>query len=246
MTIERRTINMNDARMLRCSHESGLSVLALSRIHRIARRSIVARIKAAGGIVRNRSTANTERMKREGKAGRKRLTEAAHLARRGIKIDNSELLKRANARSRLVGYGEAEIKNALDAAGVPTEVQRPCGKYNIDIAIGPSIAVEIVTQGNFRPTNPKFFNRIKYLSNSGYCIICVTFRHNRLDDMIGNLDDIIAFVKRSYRSPALKRKNWMIRCGSKRFSRIRNNLGQLAAIPTPIRFFHIRRELYPS
>src|SRR5258708_6854421 len=106
MTIKRGTINSDDARLLQAEHEAGESILALARKHGIARGAIVQRIKFIGGKIRGRSEANLIRMRREGPEGRSRLTRAAHEKVRGSKRSNSELLKRARAKCRLIGHGE--------------------------------------------------------------------------------------------------------------------------------------------
>lgn len=242
MTIERGTINPDDARLLRAEHEAGESVFALFSLkHEIARGAIVKRIKFAGGIIRGRSAANTLRMKREGPAGRSRLTKAAHDKVRGAKRKFGELVTRASRKSRLVGHGEMEVFHALVDKKLPAETQRPVGKYNIDIAIGDDIAVEIATEGNTRWCRSG--ERFKYLRDQWYTIICVAFHHARSDALIGNLDDVIALIERTYRLPAINRKHWMVWCRSERFVRVRNNRGQLTAVSVPERFFNVIREI---
>lgn len=245
MALKRGTIDMDEARELRRQHEAGMSVLKLARMHGVERVMIIPRIIAAGGEVRGRSAANRVRMNREGVEGRKRLTEAAHEARRGTKVPEDELLRRASTKNKLRGLGEKVLIEALEFRGLPTEAQRPCGKYNIDVAVGAAVAVELVTQGNFRLRSPRFAERFKYLTNQGYNVIFVTFRHDWLRAMIGNLDDVLALVELVYRYPPARRKHWMIRCSLERFARVRNERGQIAAIPTPIRFFNFVRELHP-
>lgn len=229
---------------LRREHELGRSVFALAKASCISCGLVKQLIKEAGGEVRGRSAANRLRMQHEGINGRKRLVEAANKSRRGSKAPVQELLNKAATKSRLRGFGEAEVKKALLDANIPAEAQMPCGTRNLDIGVGNTIAVELVTQGNFRPQVSSFRDRIEYLRNRGRCVICVTFRHNRKDALIGNLEDVIAFVKRAYGSPSIRRKHWVIFCRSERFIRTRNDLGQLAAVRTTERFFNVVRELY--
>ncbi len=66
---------------------------------------------------------------------------------------------------------------------------------------------------------------------------------DRPDDFVGNLDDLVALIEETYRTPAARRKHWMVRCTSERFARVRNDLGQFTAVPVPIRYFNVRREL---
>lgn len=201
------------------------------------------RIVDAGGTTRSQSEANLVRMKREGVEGRKRLTKSANEKRRGSRVTPREALNKAAARNQQIGYGEVETIAALSAQKMPTDPQRPCGKYNIDVAVGP-VAVELMTSANsYTMSKRRFRKRLKYLTDQGYCVVVVVFRFNRLDALIGNLDDVVAFVKRAYRSPSVRRKHWMIRCRSERFSRVRNDLGQLTAVPMPVRFSNTVSEL---
>jgi very-short-patch-repair endonuclease len=182
-------------------------------------------------------------MAREGEDGRRKLVEAAHKARTGAKASLEEKLNRARRRSTEVGYGEREVMQALQAHGIKTESQWPCGPYNIDIACG-SIAVELLTRASNPLNDPEFIERSKYLCNAGYCLILVRFRVDRTDDVIANLDHIVAFIERANLDPSMRSKNWVIRCSSERFARGRNDRGQVTAVPTPIRFFHIISEWY--
>lgn len=237
------SLRAHHARRLRGEHDRGKSVLSLSRAYNLDRGTIGRLIREAGGEVRGRSAAHVVRLKNEGVEGRKHLVLAANKARRNSSASSAELLKKAEVRCRLRGHGEMEMKEALAQAGLPADAQTPCGVYNLDIGIGDTVAVEMITQGNFRPHTTKFRDRVEYCANAGRCLIFVTFRHDRKDTVIGNLDEIVAFVKRAYRSPALRRKHWVIRCRSERFSRSRNDLGQLAVIRTAERFFNVVSEL---
>lgn len=244
MPIKRGRIDMRDARMLRRAHERGESVLALSRRFDIARVAIVDRINAAGGSVRNRSEGMRLRMQQATPEERKHLAASAHAARRGQTDSPNTLVKRAQKKSRLIGHGEIALAGALREAGIRHEPQRAVGKYNLDIAVGNNIAVEVVTQGNFKPALPRFSQRIEYLREQGWCVIAITFRHDCVDAMIGNLNQIVAFIQRASRSPAMRRKNWVIRCRAERFARIRNDLGQITTVAVPVRLFCTTDELH--
>jgi hypothetical protein len=244
--------NPNDTLSIRKEHENGASVLSLARKYGIARGSIVRRIILAGGTIRGRSDANRIRMEREGVEGRKMLTKAAHDAVRGIKCTADELNRRAERRCRLIGHGERELFELLTSVGLPAEAQRPCGKYNIDIAVGPSIAVEVCSMGNFGVANAiRLRERTKYLRKCGYCTIFVLFSyrgprgHKSLsaESVIGNAKDIISLVQCANCDPSIRGKDWMIRCSAYHFSRVRNDLGQLTAVETPVRFANVISEL---
>lgn len=222
-------------------HQAGRSLLSLSREFGHQRKIIRGWIERIGGKVRSRSEAMLVRMKNASPEERRKWSSSAHDAVRGMKRSNRELKKRAKAKSKIIGAGETELFDALTIHTLPAEAQRACGRYNIDVSVGTRIAVELCTQGNFK--TPRLRDRSKYLRDHGYCIIYVAFKFDRVDCVIGNLDDIITFIKRAYRSPSLRRKDWVIWCRSERFARLRNDLGQLTAVEVPERFFNIISEI---
>lgn len=236
--------NLDYANRLRLLHEAGRSVLSLSKEFGHQRFTIQRWIERAGGTVRNRSEAMFQRMATTSAEERQSLSRAAHDAVRGVKRSDEELRKRAIAKKQMIGHGEPELLEAILVNHLPAEGQRPCGKYNIDIAVGDCVAVELVTQGNLRIT--RLPQRSKYLRDHGFCVITVTFRFDRVDCLVGNLNDVVALVERAYRSPSMRRKNWMVWCRSERFARIRNDLGQLTAVEVPERFFNIVSEVDPN
>ena len=242
MPFESTPFHPDYAHRLRMLHEAGQSILSLSREFGHQRRTIQTWIEKIGGTVRNRSEAMYQRMANSSPEERKAIAYAANNAVRGIKRSDNELQKRALAKSRMIGHGEPELLKALLIEGLPAEAQKPCGKYNIDIAIG-YIAVELTTQGNCSKTSPRARDRRKYLRYRGYCTINIAFRFDRVDCLIGNLDNVIAFIKSAYCSPSMRCQDWVVWCRSERFSRVRNDLGQLTAIKVPERFFNIVREI---
>jgi len=230
------------ARELHQRHIAGESVLTLAKTEGISRITINRWFIKIGAVARNASDANRLRMEREGPEGRAILTRCAHAARRGKQASESELIRKAQTKSRMIGRGEAELFDALDRLGYAPEGQRACGPYNIDIAFR-SIAVEISTYSNF--AHPRIKERIKYLRDNGWCVVYVIFRSNA-DDLVGNLDNVIRSLQLIESNPSSLRQNWMIRCSAKRFSRCRDNLGRLTAIPAPVSYSYIVSEIDPG
>lgn len=230
-----------DANWLRKQHEAGLSVIDICALTGLrSHNSIRRKIKAAGGVMRG----NLIRMKREGPEGRQRLTRAAHDAIRGKKKSEGWLLRRAAARVRVIGIGEEEVLFAIKAAGLNTEAQWPCGRYNIDIAVGDTVAVEICTGPNLSLEGAgRIDKRVEYINAAGRCVIYIVVNCYKPEAITGNLEYIIAFIQQADRDPATRSKNWVIDCRSYHFTRIRNKLGQLTAVKTPVRFTHTLSEL---
>ncbi|CAG9205670.1 hypothetical protein BGLA2_1720084 [Burkholderia gladioli] len=234
-------IDRLDGKALRARHEAGESVLTLSKEFAVSRAIIATSIKAAGGTIRDQSAANKLVASNKTPEQHRNGVQAAHEARRKTGSSLSEKIKRANRRSAEVGQGETELIAALRARGYEPEGQLPCGPYNIDIAFL-SVAVELMTLSSDPRKLTFHTNRVKYLRDAGYCTVIIRFRHNRLDNVIGNLDDIITFLEIASRDPATRRQDWVIECRSKRFSRARDNHGKFAVIPTPVSYFHTIRE----
>src|SRR5260221_6938381 len=140
---------------------------------------------------------------------------------------------------RIIGFGEIELERALRQEGLGPELQRPCGKYNIDIAIS-SIAVEVFTPSNsWRHMND--LKRFKQLIKSGYTVIYIKIRNKQA--LLSNLQDIVAIIKQAYGDPPSRRKHRMIRCSFYSSIRTRNERNQFASIPAPIRYFYTVSEL---
>lgn len=226
------------------AHEAGESILQLATRCGVSRGMICTAVRCAGGTIRGRQAANTLVAQNKTPEQRKAGAEAAHKARSLTPVKLEEKLLRASRRSTMVGCGELNVADALRGRGYAVEQQWPCGKYNIDVAFGP-IAVELMSSATNPCADPVFVQRTEDLRNAGYCTIVVRFRCRFPDDIPGNLDDIVTFLERTYRNPALRRQNWVIRCCSERFARIRNHLGQFAVIPAPIRYFHTVSEWNP-
>ena len=221
------------------SYRNGKSLLALSRELGVSRSTLGRRLVTAGIPIRDGSTANRVSMQQMSAEQRLARATAAHESLRGKTQTLDTLIKRANSRGRNIGHGELELIDALRAVGINAESQFPCGKYNIDVTVGP-IAVEICGPEIKRLSDPVFLERAEYLRNRGYSVILIFFKS--LEQFAGNLDHLVAFLQYAQCDPTTGRKDWMIRCTSERFTRVRNNLGQFAVEPTTISFGYALRE----
>ena len=237
-----RKIRPLDANELRRRHESGESIKTLSTELSVSRGAVSKRILDAGGIIRSQREATNLAVSQHSPEWRMARVQGAHQGRRDKRSSFAEKCKRAQRRATAIGFGERELIEALRTRGHEVEGQWPCGPYNIDIRFGP-IAVELGTSTWNLGSSAFFAQRIEYLRNHGLSTVVCQFRNNRIDAFLGNLDYIITFLERAAVDPTLRRKNWMIRCRLKRFTRGRNELGQLTSIPTPVSYFHILSEI---
>lgn len=235
-----------DANEIVQSHLSGETVQRIAKRIGVSRGTIVSRLIDQGITPRSFNQAQSIRFKNSTQEYRSAITRSAHDACRNREASIQEKIKRANTRHEHgthKGFGEIELFEAMSIAGLEPKAQWPCGFYNIDIGIDLSIAVELLNLPTAYLRSPKCIERSKYLRNQGYCIVLVMF--HREEQLIANLDYIVTFLKRAELDPALRSKDWMIRCSSQRFARGSNDLGQLTAVPTPERFIYSISEWNP-
>ena len=211
---------------------AGESELSISKRTGLERIVIRRRLLENGIAIRSGSEANRIRMSRFSKEERCALTQNSHAAAKAIpQRQRTEMLeKTAKAKIKRIGQGEDEIIQYFFDADIPIERQAAIGIYNIDILCG-TIAVELRKLPGSGQERRRFSERTKYLSERGFTLIIIEF--SRLEQLLRNANEVIALIKQSYCLPAPSRKHRVIRCGSNRFTRVRNNLGQLTAIPTP-------------
>lgn len=113
---------------------------------------------------------------------RMKMTEKAHNAVRGSKRSFDDLAKRAKGVEKCPGNvspAETDLANMLTNSGFNVTQQKAAGIYNIDISIDKfSIAVEIFDGGwhLYGSHFTRFFERTKYLLDSGWSVIIVWLR----------------------------------------------------------------------
>jgi hypothetical protein len=135
-------------------HSDGQTVQSIAAEYGICRQSVQSRIILAGGIIRGIKDAQKLRMSKTTPEYRQQITKAAHDAVRGTKYTEERHIKMAS-HGRIIGFGEFELADEFIKRGYAIEAQKPCGKYNIDIAIH-SIAVEILAADASRIHEAKF------------------------------------------------------------------------------------------
>lgn len=159
---------------------------------------------------RNRTEQQFARMARTDSDARKKLVAKANEAARGRKASSQELVKRAQARSRIVSAYETKLAAALRDRGVAFSTQTPIGPYNCDFTIG-SIAVEVWGGGwHFTGNHAAVCEkRFHYIANAGYSIIvlCVDKRRPVTAQVADNL---IREIELASNNPASVRQYRMI------------------------------------
>lgn len=236
------TYKIIDEQSLADDYRSGMSELACSKKYGITRAGVRCRIISAGIIPRSGSEANIIRMGKLSKDEKLALTKSAHDAVRGKKVNQKSIEKISKTRhdkpwNHLVGKGEQEFIDELTHRNISFEWQSPVGGYNIDFLMG-SVAVELRCETCDPLKREMQRKKIEYLLSRNFSVIYILF--TRTDEFIGNLDKIISEIDLVSGLPFTTGQYRMIRCYADRFTRIRCDNGQFAAIPSPITTYNIR------
>lgn len=222
----------------------GWSVQALAKHFKVARGTISKRLQEEGINPRNRQEASLVRMSKLSINERKHLVKNANDTLRN-KPTNVERLKKAakfreiNPYKRIFGFGESELYELFVQHGFSVEKQVAFDIYNLDLLVNHSIAVEI-SSGCRNPFKvKKYAEKVKKLTNSGYGVLWI-FAGTK-DEIILNLSNLITYFERTCTNPSFIGQYRVIRCGVQRITRIRNERGQFACIPSPINPFIVER-----
>lgn len=138
-------------------------------------------------------------------------TKAAHEAIKGKKRSYDDLCRRAIGKERKppkMSRWEVIFNDWLTANNIPFTYSKACGKYNIDFAIGNSVAMELYG-GAFHAEGraaARLNERIKYLFDSGWNVYTIWCLSKESTIFPGCLDDFIAFLERSRSDKSFRRQ----------------------------------------
>jgi hypothetical protein len=230
-----------DSAAISKAYIGGESELSISLRLKVSRPVIRKRLVECGIAIRNGSEANLLRMSRMTPEERCALTSASHDGRRGMsEADNRRMAElRAQSRTRKIGFGEEEFSKALLNSGLPIDCQKPCGVYNIDIAVG-TVAVELFAVTIGPQHRKRFAERFKCLTDRGYSILYIVFAKRAL---LPQMNELVSFVERTYREPSVLRKNWVIRCGADHSHIPHGERDHVSVIRTAEKFFYTVSEV---
>lgn len=166
-----------DVRDLYRSYQAGQGSIELGESIGVHPGTIRQLFKRHGLLLRSYHEANLLRNVRMGPKRRKAATAAAHAAVRGRKVGLTELCRRAATKEQRgtarVSLYEGELARVLNQFTLT--FQKACGPYNIDLAVGHSVAVEIFG-GNWHASGrhaARHQKRMKYLLNHGWNVVVV-------------------------------------------------------------------------
>lgn len=162
-------------------YNEGISILQISHLLNVPRQTLNRRIIKLGLKVRTGTEANLIRFGKMTELERKSLTKKCNKERRGYKYTQTELIELAKKRTNKscnAGFFEFDLALILMELGYKVEIQKGCGKYQIDIVVNDKYAIEMgkgMTYSVHTSADQINSDRVAEIFNSGYKLIEITF-----------------------------------------------------------------------
>ena len=240
----RRRVIKIDISELSALYLGGESVLSLSKKYCIARSGIERRLIQCGIRIRGGSEACAISASRATAEERLRRATPAHNAVRGSKRSEADLIKRAIG-NEITGSRRSHLETLVaDVIGGRATFQKACGKYNIDIAIHNSIAVEVYGGGwHLSGRHAAMHNeRVRYLLDSGWHVVIVWIFRNNKPLWIDALKNTISELESAYSNPSSIRQYRVIWRSGKLLSRSRDDGDDFPLKPASVVGLNIRSQ----
>jgi transposase-like protein len=191
----------------------GESVKALATRHGISRRAIYRMLREQGVDGRDRSTAMTIRWQRATPEQRKAMLATAHEATRRPQTAEHRIRIAAGKEGRPLSADEVVLADFMRDRGYTVELGVPCGKYNLDLLLAGTVAVEIFGGGwhsNGRHRD-RFAERSRYILDSGYSLAIVWADKGRYPLSVACAQHLDTLVQITRGNPSIRRQHWVIR-----------------------------------
>lgn len=222
---------------LRERYDAGISVKGIAKEFGVAPSVILSRMDEIGIIPRNRSEAMYVRMGHTSVEERRRLTDAAHSAVRGVRQTDEHRCKIARTREAIgfkISRSETIFVEMLEEGGVFCTQQKAFGRYNVDIALNEfPIVVEICGGGwhAYGAHAARYAERTKYLLRCGVDVVMiwVDARNRPLEN--GAADYVIALTKKLGSQKTIRGKEHVIKGNGQSTSIGQRKFNNLPVIP---------------
>lgn len=200
-----RRLDVDIERIVRL-YESGESEVAVGIAVGVSR-TVVHRVLVNAGVELRGFGQNAIAAARRTPEGNRAITAAANAAARGRIASDEERMRTAKTREeRRLGVSHHELffERILRQRGIASTPQKACGRYNIDIAVGP-VAVEVFgggwhAQGRHLSRAPK---RFRYLFDQGWCTLVIWVTSSRTGYLTaGAVEYLVAWLDEIERNPA--------------------------------------------
>lgn len=212
----------------------GESVKALAARHGIERSSVYRMLGEAGIDGRGRSSAMRLRWQHATDTERGAMLDAAHDTTRGRTPADAErtAIARAKGGQTMSAY-ERDLGAAIAAKGISVAYGVPCGRYNIDIVAGASVAVEVFG-GNWHAYGrhaARFGERSRHVLDAEYDLLIV-WAGKRTFDPVACAEHVVALAQLPDRNPSGRRQYRVIR-GSGQVLAVREDDGNEIPLVVP-------------
>ena len=210
---------------------AGESELALSGSYGISRIALRRMLVEGGAEIRGRSEAGKNRASKMTADERMAQVSKAHDAVRGKPVEESVLVKAAQARElnpRPPSAGERQLLAMLRKRGLRPRREVAVGRYNVDLAV-PGVAVEVLG-GKWHGYKATHHRRTKAILDAGWHVIFV-WNHDRTPLDAGAADHIVSFCEAASGDPSSVREYRVVRGDGQLIASGRADDDELTRIP---------------
>ena len=170
------------------------------------------------------------------------LASYAHDAVRGMVRSDADLERRAIGKERSGRPGSAMeelLGELLESRGLSVVHQKAVGKYNIDLAVEGTVAVEVSGRPKKGANLARIPKRVKYLGDAGWSMVVVwsnTQRHPVTEECA---EYVVSFLDELRRDPALVGEYRVVRGGGEFIARGRMDDDDIPFVLSPVGNLHI-------
>lgn len=174
------------------------------------------RLRRNGYRTLTRSEAMERRMSAMTPAQRSAQSAAAHDAVRGMTRTDEDLVKRAIGKQRTQSHAtdeERAVAAVIERGGYPVVLQQAVGKYNLDLGVDGTVAVELFgggwhAHGRHLARLPQ---RVEDIADAGWNLLIVWSANGFAPEPGPVAEDVLAYLQRTRRDPAFRRQYRVIR-----------------------------------
>jgi hypothetical protein len=234
---DRRRIETDDDRILGM-YRFGVPKSGIAEILGISEMTVGKRLVEMGVPRENRSDAIRTRNARMTASERADHARAAHDAVRGMKRTHEDLCRRAAGKAKAAKPGsmmEEVLGSKLVTLGLPVVYQRNVDKYNIDLSIWDSVAVEVSGRPKKGPDLARIPERVKLLFDLDWSLVLVWSNTRSYAIADACAEYVASLAQEIRRNPSLRRKYWVVRGDGKVMAECRPYSDDLPGILAPIR-----------
>lgn len=192
----------------------GESVKALAGRHGLERSAVYRMLGEAGIDGRDRSSAMVLRWQRASAEQRAEMVAAAHEASRGSTHSLASLIAAAQSKA---GKPRSELETILgallDGLGYPVSYGVPLGKYNLDLLVGSTVAVEVFGGGwhGYGDHLAGFAERSRHILDAGLSLAIVWVDQVKYPLHVRCAQHLGTLVEITRGHPSIKSQHWVVR-----------------------------------